>query len=104
MALQHSLRDLQATVEIVAGGFNRSWSATSCFVDLVEEVGELANALLVATDQKDRKRQKSELTESAGDVAFSLLMFCAASGVDLEGSLVSVIADIQDRQQRSEFG
>jgi len=43
-------------------------------IDLMEEVGELSNAILVQEKFKSEKRKKADLKDSVADVLFDLIL------------------------------
>ena len=50
------------------------WGIYQRFNDLVEEIGELANAIQVKEGWKTKKRSKSELVDSVCDILFSIFL------------------------------
>ena len=79
------------------------WNPETRFVDLVEEVGELANAILVTENKKSKKRQKSEIADSLCDSIFNILMLADHYKVDLDQEYQKVLKEVEDRISQGKF-
>ena len=79
------------------------WEIYQRFNDLVEEVGELANAIQVEEGYKTKLRKKSELIDSVCDVLFSIFLVASHYKIDLEKEYPKVLKEINDRRERGEF-
>lgn len=79
------------------------WSAETRFVDLVEEVGELANAILVAEKKKSKKRQRADLVDSLCDCLFNILMLAEIYKVDLDIEYQKMIKNLAKRIQKGDY-
>jgi len=67
-------------------------------LDLVSEVGEVAKALLAATDYGAVPPKANEaLEEELGDTFFALVALAESLGVDLEAALSAALCKYQDR-------
>lgn len=79
------------------------WGIYPRFNDLVEEVGELANAIQIKEGWKSQKRAKSELIDSICDVLYSIFCIAAIYQVDLETEYPKVLEQIESRAKKGEF-
>lgn len=84
--------------------FPNRWDLKTHYIDLVEEVGELGNAVLIETKSKSSKRQRAKLQDSFADVLFQLISMADEANVDLEASLLQMLGELTDRQQQGEYG
>jgi len=88
-----SLKDNQKEVKELTKKFNFNWSNYVQFVHLVEEVGELGEALTVHNgDRKAGSGEKAladhvDLEEEFGDVFYTLLEMCNQLNIDLTTAL-----------------
>lgn len=79
------------------------WGIYQRFNDLVEEVGELANAIQVKEKWKTKNREKSELVDSVCDVLFSIVLVADHYQIDLDKEYPKVLKEIDDRRKSGEF-
>lgn len=79
------------------------WEPEQFFMDLVEEVGELANALLCVRGAKFAHRQKADLGDSFFDVLFDLLLLADRMGVDLDAEWERGLTTFARRLESGEF-
>ena|SRR3989344_9688425 len=79
------------------------WGIYQRFNDLVEEVGELANAIQVKEGWKTRHRAKSELIDSVCDVLYSVLCIAAIYDIDLDQEYPKVLEHIDNRRRDGDF-
>jgi NTP pyrophosphatase (non-canonical NTP hydrolase) len=79
------------------------WGIYQRFNDLVEEVGELANAIQVKEGWKSENRAKSELVDSICDVLYSIFCVAAIYDIDLEKEYPKVLAQIEARRENGDF-
>lgn len=82
---------------------NGNWTIHNRFTELVEEVGELANAIQTDEGFKSKKRKKSEVIDSVCDVLFELLLIAAYYKIDLEKEYPKVLNHIDGRRKSGEF-
>lgn len=88
-----TLKDYQSEVKELSKKFNFNWSSYLQFIHLVEEVGELGEALTVhkgdriAGTGKKALADHSDLEEEFGDVLFTLLELGNQLNFDLTSSL-----------------
>ncbi len=97
----NQLRD--ETQEVTSKMPNANWSIHNRFAELVEEVGELANAIQTDEGFKSKKRKKSDLVDSVCDVLFEVLNIAAHYKVDLDKEYPKVLKQIDDRRKSGEF-
>lgn len=83
--------------------FPNKWDAKTHFVDLVEEVGELGNAVLVDSGDKSEKRRRADLKDSFADVLFELILMADECNVDLEKELSEMLDGLEKRLNNEEY-
>lgn len=100
-----SLNDLMIeTTNVVSKMPNpKPWHIHARMVELMEEVGELANAIQTTEGYKTKNRQKSEIVDSVCDVLFELLNIAAYYKVDLDKEYPKVLKYIDNRRKSGEF-
>ena len=101
--MTQSFQDLQHRVLTLAKNFPHQWDKKTHFVDLVEEVGELANALLIEGKDKDQKRKRAEINDSLADILFELIQLADACDVDLLEVLSKQLDELEIRQNNREY-
>ncbi len=79
------------------------WKPEVMALDLTEEVGELANVILVKEGFKNQKRAKADLVDSICDILFDLYMIAEHYGVDVEKEYLKVLEQLQIRIEKGEF-
>jgi len=79
------------------------WGPREFFLDLVEEVGELANAVMCELGDKFAHRRKADLGDSFFDVLFDLFLLADALGVDLDAEWEKGIELFEKRLDEGEF-
>ena len=52
----------------------KNWGPQTRFIDLVEEVGELANAILIKENLKHEKRKRSDVADSLSDIIYEEML------------------------------
>lgn len=99
-----SLNELMTATKKVADKMpNKGWTIHTRFVELVEEVGELANAIQTDEGFKSKKRKKSEVTDSVCDILYALLLIADNYKIDLDKEYPAVLKQIDDRRKSGEF-
>ena len=83
--------------------FPRKYDRKTEVINLLEEVGELANAVLVDSGDKPEKRRRAQLKDSFADILFALTATADAFDVDLEEELLKTLNEIEDRQNKKEY-
>ena len=71
--------------------------------DLIEEVGELANAIQVEEGYKSKKRKKSDLINSVCDVLYSVFLVASHYNIDLDKEYPLVLKEIDERRKNGGF-
>lgn len=92
-----------ATEKITSKMPNGNWSIHNRFAELIEEVGELANAIQTDEGYKSKKRKKSDLVDSVCDVLFEVFNIAAHYKVDLDKEYPKVLKFIDNRRKSGEF-
>lgn len=67
------------------------------FIGVVEEVGELAHAILKSLQGIRGDEHEAEARDAVGDIMIFLLNFCSANGWDLEDILVETWDEVKER-------
>lgn len=81
----------------------KGWTIHTRFVELVEEVGELANAIQTEEGYKTEKRRKSEVINSVCDSLFELFSIADYYKIDLDKEYPAVLEEINERRKSGEF-
>jgi len=99
-----NLRELQIITKKVVKKFpGKQWGPEIRVLDLVEEIGELCNAILVREGHKGKKRAKSDLADSLVDIIFDLVLLADIYKVDLDKEYSKMIENIMKRQKEKDF-
>ena len=88
------------TKEVVRKFPGKQWKAEIRTLDLVEEVGELCNAILVTEGHKGKKRAKAELADSLVDILFDLILLADIYKINLDKEYLKMIEDIKNKKER----
>lgn len=81
----------------------KEWTPHHRFTELVEEVGELANAIQTKEGYKSAKRKKSEVTDSICDILYEVLMMASMYKIDLNKEYPKVLKQLKQRIKNGEF-
>lgn len=81
----------------------KPWGIYQRLNDLVEETGELANAIQVKEGWKTKNRAKAELVNSVCDVLYSILLIAELYNIDLEKEYPDVLGEIEGRIKKGDF-
>ena len=98
--LQEKTKKLLAEFERVR---TKKWTPEAMLTDLTEEVGELANAILVKEGFKNEKRAKADLVDSICDILFDVFMIAEEYNIDVEKEYLKVLEQLQARIKKGEF-
>ena len=79
------------------------WGIYQRFNDLVEETGELANAIQVKEGWKTKNRAKADLVDSVCDVLYSIFLVAEHYDIDLEKEYSKVLKEIDARRKKGGF-
>jgi NTP pyrophosphatase (non-canonical NTP hydrolase) len=95
----------QIIEEVLKAGerFPNKWDLKTHYIDLVEEVGELGNAVLIETGSKSTKRKRADLKDSFADVFFELILMADEANVDLEEVIIQMLSELKVRQENKEY-
>ncbi len=101
-------KELIAKTKQVASQFPRQYDERDHFIDLVEEVGELAQAMQISSGRKStnvdsKRRTKEDVVDALCDVLFELIRLAGKMNIDLEQEYIKVLKHIQSRIGRGEF-
>lgn len=81
----------------------KRWSVYNNFAAMVEEVGELGNAIQVTEGFKSKKRKRSEIADSLCDILYELFRIAKWYNVDLDKEYLLVLKQIDNRRKKGEF-
>ena len=92
----------------IANGFGKIFDKRDRMLDLVEEVGELAQAMLIVDGRKvtsdpDKKRTVVDVADALADILFDLIMLADDYGIELEEEYVGMLDRLEKRIKRGEF-
>lgn len=79
------------------------WLVHNNFAAMVEEIGELGNAIQVEEGFKSKKRKKSEIADSICDILYELFRIARWYKVDLDKEYPLVLKQIDKRRRAGEF-
>lgn len=97
------MKNLINKVIKISKKFPKKLSKEERFIQLVEEVGELANAIATTEGHKSRKCARAGLKDSFADVLFDLILLANLYGVDLEKETKAMLKRLQKRIKDKEF-
>ncbi|MFZ3077817.1 MAG: MazG nucleotide pyrophosphohydrolase domain-containing protein [Candidatus Aenigmatarchaeota archaeon] len=75
----------------------RKWTPEVIMTDLMEEVGELSNAILVREKFKSEKRKKADLKDSVADVLFDLILIANYYNIDVKREFMKMAEELKER-------
>lgn len=82
---------------------SKEWTSHHRFAELVEEIGELANAIQTTEGYKSHKRKKSEIVDSVCDILYEVFMMASIYNVDLDKEYPKVLRELEKRIKSGEF-
>ena len=95
-----NFKQLSRTTKEVTRKFpGKRWKPEVRALDLVEEIGELCNAILVKEGYKGKKRAKADLVDSIVDTLFDLILIADFYKIDIDREYSKMIKDIKRRQK-----
>jgi NTP pyrophosphatase (non-canonical NTP hydrolase) len=104
MKTKYTLNEtIKDTKEVAQRIKNKNWTIHTRFVELVEEVGELANAIQTEEGFKSKKRKKSDITNSVCDILFEVLLIADHYKIDLDKEYPEVLKEIDERNKNGDF-
>lgn len=101
MKLNEAILETEKVAHKMPG--NKEWKVHTRFVELVEEVGELANAIQTEEGYKTKNRKKSEVVDSVCDVLWEVLLIAGIYKIDLDKEYPKVVKEIDNRREKGEF-
>jgi len=93
----------EETKKVVSKMPDKNWTIHNRFTELVEEVGELANAIQTDEGFKTQKRKKSEVIDSICDVLFEIFNIANHYKVDLDKEYPQILKQLKERTKKGEF-
>ncbi len=81
----------------------KPWKVHNNFAAMVEEVGELANAIQTDEGFKSKKRKRAEVADSICDILYELLRIADNYKVDLDKEYPLVLKQIDKRRKDGDF-
>lgn len=79
------------------------WIPEIRLLDLIEEIGELCNAILVNEGHKNIKRKKSGIEDSICDIFFNLFLLCHNYDIDIDEAYNTMIYKLEKRINKGDF-
>ncbi len=103
-----TLRQLADQTMKIDKQFPNQYDENESFLDLVEEVGELAQAMMISSGRKltndpKKVRTHEDVVDALCDVFFQLIRLADKHGVDLSVEYPKVLQHIQGRMDAGEF-
>ena len=88
--------------------FTKKFDKRDRMLDLVEEVGELAQAMMIVdrrkfTNDPQKKRTKADIADALGDVLYDLILLAEDYEIDLEQEYSEMLDRLKDRVKKGEF-
>lgn len=100
MKLNEAVAETKKVKDQMPGG---PWGIYQIFNDLVEETGELANAIQVKEGWKTKNRVKTELVDSVCDVLYSVFLVADNYKINLEKEYPKVLEQLKQRIKTGDF-
>lgn len=97
------MKELTEKTRAVAKKMPIQWSTPIRFIDLVEEIGELANALLGEWQEKPPLGRKDDVEDALCDILYDLLLLSHDFDIDLEKSYLKSLKKLDERIKKGEF-
>lgn len=102
-----NLKALTEKTKKISAGFPKKfqWDARERFIDLVEEMGELANAILIEEKKKPAStlHRGNSVADALCDLLFDLLLLADYYGVDFEKEYPDMLKRLKERIKNGEF-
>jgi|GEM_PF-1919118 len=104
MCFEEKKREAKRLYELMQEKYpDMCWGPEQFMLDLMEEVGELSNALLVERGHKFRSRQKSTLEDAFFDILFDLFLLADKLNINLDKAWENEIEAFRRRVVTGEF-
>lgn len=103
-----TMSDLQAQTKKLSGSFDRKFGKVERALDLVEEVGELAQAILISekiklTRDPNKQRTKTDVADALSDILYDLFMLSEDYQLDLSLEYSKMLEALKSRIDSGEF-
>jgi NTP pyrophosphatase (non-canonical NTP hydrolase) len=93
----------KATKKVADKFNNKNWTIHNRLAELIEEVGELSNAIQTEEGFKSQKRKKSDIDDSICDILYELFLIADHYKIDLDKKFPEVLKEIDRRRNNGEF-
>lgn len=102
------LKQLQQKTVDIQKRFPRNFTKVELVADIAEEVGELAQAVLITekikiTNDPNKRRSLEDVANALGDILFDLLVLADKYGLDMETEYIKVMDELKGRIEQGEF-
>ena len=102
------LKNLQKQTAAIDNQFPHKFDKVSLALDITEEVGELAQAILITekiklTNDPTKQRLVEDVANALGDIMFDLLVMAEKYGLDMETEYLKVMDELKGRIEKGEF-
>lgn len=108
---KQDFKDLVEETRSLHRKFKSPFDKRDRVLDLVEEVGELANAVLIVEKRKTitahhprKNKTKADVADALSDILFNVILLADDYDVDLLLDYERMLADLKRRLERGEFG
>ncbi len=101
--MNKTFQEIIEEVKQAGSRFDNRWDIKTHYIDLVEEVGELGNAILIEGGDKSPKRKRAEVQDSFADILFELILMADEANIDLEQSIGKMLAELKIRQDKRKY-
>ena len=102
-----NLEDLTKKTKKISQKFPKKyqWTQKERYIDLVEEVGELANAILVYEKHKPQRvlHRGNSIADALCDILFDLLLLADYYHLDLDEEYLEMLEKLEKRIKDGEF-
>ena len=103
-----SLLELVERTKKVSSGFPNKYDKRSRLIDLVEEVGELAQAVHIVegfkkTNDPAKTKTKVDVADAICDILYELVLLADDYSIDLEMEYVEMLGRLEKRIKEGEF-
>ena len=103
MNLHEAQKKTVAVIEEAEKRIRKKMDLKERFIALVEEVGELANSILIDNKNKPENRRRAEFKDSICDILFDLFALAEINGMDLTSEYEKMLEQMKERIKRGDF-
>ncbi len=87
---------------------SRKFTKQERMLDLVEEVGELAQAMLIVdkrklTEDPKKRKTRADIADALGDIMFDLILLAKDYEIDLASEYTNTLNHLSERLDEGEF-